>query len=40
MLVVAGDFSNEGRPQEIQEFSDWLKGLKFRHKIVIAGELR
>ena len=37
VLVHAGDFSMNGRPQEIERFDRWLAGLPHRHKIVVAG---
>lgn len=37
VLVHAGDFSMNGRPQEIERFDRWLAALPHRHKIVVAG---
>lgn len=39
ILIVAGDMTYRGAPQEIKAFADWLKPLKdqFKHRIVIAG---
>lgn len=37
VLVHAGDFSLNGRPEEIARFDAWLAGLPHRHKLVIAG---
>ena len=37
VLVHAGDFSMNGRPEEIARFDSWLAGLPHRHKLVIAG---
>jgi len=37
VLVCAGDFTEMGSLQEVEEFSAWLKRLPHTHKIVIAG---
>jgi len=37
VLVHAGDFSMNGRPEEIERFDRWLAGLPHAHKVVIAG---
>jgi Icc-related predicted phosphoesterase len=37
ILVHAGDFSGQGRPEEIMAFDAWLSQVPFRHKVVIAG---
>jgi Icc-related predicted phosphoesterase len=37
VLVFAGDFTDTGSLQEVEEFSTWLKNLPHKHKIVIAG---
>jgi 3',5'-cyclic AMP phosphodiesterase CpdA len=39
VLIHAGDFSNIGLPHDITALSEWLGGLPFRHKVVIAGTL-
>eukprot|EP01118_Nematostelium_gracile_P014296 TRINITY_DN5538_c0_g1_i1.p1 TRINITY_DN5538_c0_g1~~TRINITY_DN5538_c0_g1_i1.p1 ORF type:complete len:276 (+),score=59.09 TRINITY_DN5538_c0_g1_i1:74-901(+) len=36
-LVHSGDFSMTGDTRQIQQFSDFLKSLPHKHKIVIAG---
>lgn len=37
ILVCAGDISNIGGIQEIQEFNNWIGTQPFEHKIVVAG---
>ncbi|XP_070533949.1 metallophosphoesterase MPPED2-like [Ptychodera flava] len=37
VLIHAGDFTQEGLPQEVVKFNDWLGTLPYKHKIVIAG---
>lgn len=37
VLLHAGDFSNVGHPQDIEQFNEFLGQLPHRHKIVIAG---
>lgn len=37
IIIHAGDVSKVGRPEEIQDFLDWFSKLKFRYKILIAG---
>ena len=37
VLVHAGDFSGRCTIEFIQAFNEWLGGLSYRHKIVIAG---
>ncbi|KAH7829943.1 putative metallophosphoesterase domain-containing protein 1 [Monocercomonoides exilis] len=37
ILLFAGDFTHVGKKKEIDSFCEFLKKLKFRHKIVIAG---
>jgi predicted phosphodiesterase len=37
LLVHAGDFTNLGRPAEIERFDRWLGTLPHPHKLVIAG---
>ena len=37
LLIHAGDLSNKGTVDEIQDQLDWLKGLDYKHKIIIAG---
>ena len=36
-LIHAGDFTDTGRPQELEAFCAWLKAQPHRRKIVIAG---
>ncbi|EGD73264.1 metallophosphoesterase domain-containing protein 1 [Salpingoeca rosetta] len=37
VLIHAGDFTSLGRTKQVDVFSEFLKGLDFQHKIVIAG---
>ncbi len=37
ILIHAGDFTERGRTEELEDFSDWLAELPHKHKIVIAG---
>ncbi|XP_002740401.2 metallophosphoesterase domain-containing protein 1-like [Saccoglossus kowalevskii] len=37
VLIHAGDFTNVGRPKEVDEFNEWLGKQPFQYKIVIAG---
>lgn len=37
VLLHCGDFSGRGTAQQIIDFNEWLGGLNFKHKIVIAG---
>ena len=37
VLVHAGDLTNQGTVAEIQDQLDWLDGLDYEHKVVIAG---
>lgn len=37
VLLHAGDFSVKGYPKEVSLFLDWLDGLNYTHKVVIAG---
>lgn len=37
VLLHAGDFSNIGRPSEVQGFANFLLSTNFKHRIVIAG---
>lgn len=37
ILVIAGDFTNQGNAFDIKFFSQWLKRQPFKHKLVIAG---
>lgn len=37
VLIHAGDMTNAGTPEELQEQIDWIASLPHRHKIVIAG---
>jgi 3',5'-cyclic AMP phosphodiesterase CpdA len=36
-LVHSGDFTLRGTEKEIKDFNEWLGTLKFKHKIIIAG---
>jgi len=37
VLIHAGDFSSHGSLEDVSEFNEWLGGLNYLHKIVIAG---
>lgn len=37
VLLVSGDFTQEGRPSELRAFADWLRKQPFRHKVLVAG---
>jgi 3',5'-cyclic AMP phosphodiesterase CpdA len=37
VLIHAGDFSNTGEPNIVEDFNEFLKKLKHPYKIVIAG---
>ena len=37
VLIHAGDFTNSGKPDEVEWFNKWLGNLPHKHKIVIAG---
>ncbi|MFA6315543.1 MAG: metallophosphatase domain-containing protein [Candidatus Paceibacterota bacterium] len=37
MLIYAGDMTNIGTEEELEEFIDWLKSLNYTYKICIAG---
>ena len=37
VLLHCGDFTNYGGRDEVRDFSDWLAGLDFKHKIIVAG---
>ena len=37
VLIHTGDFTMQGRKEEIKSFSDWLGRIDFKHKIVISG---
>jgi Icc-related predicted phosphoesterase len=37
LLIHAGDMTNTGSWQELQDFNEWLGTLPHKHKIVIAG---
>jgi len=37
ILIVAGDISDQGRPEEVLDFADWIDQQDFPVKIVIAG---
>jgi predicted phosphohydrolase len=36
-VCSAGDFSNYGSIQEVNEFREWVETLPYEHKIIIAG---
>ena len=36
VLIHAGDFTNRGTREEIQEFDAWLGELQFQHKVAMA----
>merc|ERR1719264_1866560 len=37
ILIHAGDFTNQGNLDKVEEFNSWLGSLPHRHKVVIAG---
>lgn len=37
VLIHAGDFTNTGEPEQVQDLVDWLSELPHRFKVVIAG---
>ena len=37
ILIIAGDFTYLGKPNEIQENQKWLDSLKFKHIVAVAG---
>jgi len=37
VLLHAGDFTQTGELDEVESFGDWLEGLPYAHKVVIAG---
>jgi len=37
VLLYTGDFSNKGRPKEIENFAKFLQKLPHTYKVVIAG---
>mmetsp|Transcript_28662 Transcript_28662/g.31831 ORF Transcript_28662/g.31831 Transcript_28662/m.31831 type:complete len:327 (-) Transcript_28662:39-1019(-) len=37
ILIHAGDFTNSGRAEAVDDFVTWLDGLPVKHKIVISG---
>lgn len=37
ILIHAGDFTKFGKLKDVQDFNIWLKELKFKHKIIVAG---
>ncbi len=37
LLVVAGDVTRRGAPEELAEVDRWLAGLPHRHKVLVAG---
>jgi len=37
VLIHAGDFTDFGRPNEIEDFVQWFASLKYPHKVLIAG---
>lgn len=37
ILIHAGDFTYGGMEDEVTNFSEWLAGLKYQYKVVIAG---
>ncbi len=38
VVIIAGDFLASGKfANEVEDFADWLKGLRAKHKIVVAG---
>lgn len=37
IFIHAGDFTNRGRPEEIEDFNDWLGTLPYRYKLVVPG---
>jgi len=39
ILIHCGDMTNGGSLQELTNVKDWLKTLKFKHKIVISGNM-
>lgn len=37
LLIHAGDMTHKGSLEELESFNEWLGGLDYEHKIVIAG---
>eukprot|EP01088_Endostelium_zonatum_P006429 TRINITY_DN18558_c0_g1_i1.p1 TRINITY_DN18558_c0_g1~~TRINITY_DN18558_c0_g1_i1.p1 ORF type:complete len:376 (-),score=89.34 TRINITY_DN18558_c0_g1_i1:71-1198(-) len=37
VFIHAGDWTKHGTVEEVKEFNEWLGSLKYKHKIVIAG---
>lgn len=37
VLIHTGDFTMKGGQREIEDFSNWLGSLDFKHKIVVSG---
>lgn len=37
VLIHAGDLTNTGEMDQIEDFAEWIRGLPYKHKIVIAG---
>lgn len=37
ILIHCGDFTNNGTEEELNNFYEWFKNLKFEHKILIPG---
>ncbi|KAG5270034.1 hypothetical protein AALO_G00187900 [Alosa alosa] len=37
VLLHTGDFTELGLPSEVKKFNDWLGGLPYEYKVVIAG---
>src|SRR5947207_7376992 len=37
ILIHAGDLTNRGTKEELEDAIDWLASLPFKHKILIAG---
>jgi Icc-related predicted phosphoesterase len=37
LLLIAGDLTERGTPEQLRQFAQWLKGRPHKHKVVIAG---
>lgn len=37
VLIIAGDITNTGKPEELVHFNNWAGTLPHKHKILIAG---
>jgi len=37
LLIHCGDFTNMGAPTEWTDFNKWLRGLPYKHKVVVCG---